>query len=327
MVSKINLYEREMLFKLFTQKMPIAEIAKNLNRHRSAIYKEINRCPKDYSPSIANIDAILKCKNSKKKEILQNENLKKYITLKLNEFWSPQQISNRIKIDYPNNQNMRVSTETIYKFIYNNKDPYEKAQLIKCLRQRKKYRYSRKNKNEKRGKIPNMISIKERPQNVEKRIDIGHWEGDSVVGKNHKSAIGTIVERRTRLTIIVSLKNGKESADTVKAFSDKFNLLPKCLKQSLTFDRGKEMTCHEKFTEETGVSVYFADPHSPWQRGTNENTNGLIRTFFPKGTDFSTITDKALEDVQNRLNNRPRKILNYLTPIEFLQCHYMGNLI
>lgn len=201
------------------------------------------------------------------------------------------------------------------------KNIYEKNQLIKCLRQRKKYRYSRKNKTEKRGKIPNMKSIHERPLYIENKDDIGHWEGDTIVGKDHNSAIGTLVERKLKITLIVPLKNEKNATDTAKAFIEKFNELPLALKKSLTYDRGTEMTYHEKITKETGVAVYFADPHSPWQRGLNENTNGLIRTYFPKRTDFSIYSDEDFKKVENALNTRPRKALKYLTPKEFLQRH------
>ena len=318
MASRITLLEREILFKLLAEKTPIAKIAKFLNRHRSAIYKEINRVTGDYSPSIAQNDADLKSQNSKKKEKLQNIDLKTHVEDKIKLLWSPEQISNRLKIDFPNDTSMRASAETIYKYIYNIKDPYKKRQLIKCLRQRKKYRYSRKNKNEKRGKIPNMKSIHERPVSIESKDDIGHWEGDTVVGKDHKTAIGTLVERKLKLTIIVPLKKGKTANATAEAFIDKFNQLPPVLKKTLTFDRGSEMACHEKITSETGVIVYFADPHSPWQRGLNENTNGLIRTYFPKKTDFSIYSEEDFIKVEKALNNRPRKALNYLTPNEFL---------
>ncbi len=321
MAHKLNFHEREKIFEYLNKSYKMEEIAQCLNRHISTIYREINRFQGNYSPITSQEDSILKSKNSKKKEKFQNENLNIYVVEKIKLFWSPQQISNRLKIDFPNDNHMRVSVETIYKFIYNIKDPYEKNQLIKYLRRRKKYRYSRKNKNEKRGKILNIKSIHERPSFVQERNDLGHWEGDTVVGKDHKSAIGTLVERKTRLTIIVSLKNGKDAAETTKAFIDKFNGLPLFLKKSLTYDRGMEMAFHEKFTQATGMPVYFADPYSPWQRGSNENTNGLIRTFFPKGTDFAYYSEEDLAKVENILNNRPRKVLKYLTPNEFLQAH------
>lgn len=321
MASRINLPERETLFKLLAQKIPIVEIAKFLNRHRSTIYKEINRIPCAYSPSVAQNDANLKSMNSKKNIKLQNEELQKFVKTKIFEYWSPEQISGRLKLLYPNDQKMKVSTEAIYQFIYNLENDVEKINLITHLRRKKKKRHSRKNKNEKRGKIPNIKSIHERPKSVETRNDLGHWEGDLIIGKDHKSAIGTLVERKTRFTIIVSLPNGKKSETVVNAFIDEFKQLPLGLKKSLTYDRGTEMSYHSRLTTQTGVIVYFADPHSPWQRGSNENTNGLIRSFFPKGTDFSNYSKKAFEKAQNFLNNRPRKVLKYLTPNEFLQRH------
>ena len=321
MVSRITLPEREYLFKLLSLRMPIAQIAKILKRHRSALYKEINRVQGEYSPSVAQNDAYLKSKNSRKIIKLQNEELQKFIKSKVLNYWSPEQICGRLKLLYPNNPKMNVSTETIYRFIFNLKDSTEKTYLIKHLRRKKKKRYSRKNKTEKRGKIPNMKSIHERPKSIESRNDFGHWEGDLIIGKDHKSAIGTLVERSSRYTIIVDLKNGKESIKTVEAFVDEFKKFPKCLRKSLTYDRGTEMSYHSRLTNFTGMIVYFADPHSPWQRGSNENTNGLIRTFFPKGTDFSIYSEKSLKETQDLLNNRPRKVLQYLTPNEFLQRH------
>lgn len=321
MAKKITLSEREAIFELLAKNEPIGSIALSLNRHRSTIYREIARLPGDYLPSAAQNDATLKQKNSKRRNKFQNEDLKNIVNEKILEKWSPEQISGRLKILYPDDYLMHVSPETIYKYIYGLIDEKERTNLIKHLRHRKKYRYSRKGKNEKRGRIPNLISIHERPKSVEKRFEIGHWEGDLIVGKNHKSAIGTIVERKTRFTIIVPLFNGKDSESTVQAFIKEFKKLPKCLKKTLTYDRGTEMTCHEKLTLHTGIKVYFADPHSPYQRGTNENTNGLIRTFFPKKTDFSKHTLEDFIKVQILLNSRPRKILKYSTPKEALNSH------
>ena len=241
MASRINLPEREQLYKLMALSTPIVEIAKVLNRHRSALYKEINRISGEYSPSAAQNDAYLKSKNSKKNIKLQNEELQKFVKAKILDHWSPEQISGRLKLLYPNNPKMNISTETIYRFIYNLEDEAEKANLIKHLRRKKKRRYSRKNKTEKRGKIINMKSIHERPQSVESRDDLGHWEVDLIIGKDHASAIGTLVERTTRYTLIVNLRDGKESEKTVTAFIDEFNKLPKCLRKSLTYDRGTEM--------------------------------------------------------------------------------------
>ena len=319
MVQKITLLEREKIFEQLSKKVSISKIAEALNRHRSNIYREINRLSKEsYSPSLAQKDAKEKAKNSRKKSKFSNKELEKYIVENLYSFASPDQISNRLKVDFSDDLSMRISPETIYQFIYKKKDPDEKLKFIKYLRQRKKKRYARKRKNEKRGKIPNMISIKERSAKVEKRIEKGHWEGDHVVGQDHRTAIATLVERSSRYTIIVPLIKNKSSAETVGSFIQVFNSIPKELRKSLTYDRGKEMTLHEIFTKTTHIPVYFADPHSPWQRGTNENTNGLIRQFFPKGTDFSKYRVEDYQKVQDLLNNRPRKVLGYMTPNEKL---------
>jgi IS30 family transposase len=188
-------------------------------------------------------------------------------------------------------------------------------ELISYLRQEAEGRRRRKRDTDERGKISNMVSIHERPKEVEKRTVPGHWESDLIVGKNHKSAIGTLVERVTRSTILVPLP-AKDAGTVRKEFAKAVKRLPKEMRLSLTHDRGTEMHEHALFTKDTNVQVYFADPHSPWQRGTNENTNGLIRQFFPKGTDFSTVSKKELKRVQKLLNERPRKTLGWKTPKE-----------
>lgn len=213
---------------------------------------------------------------------------------------------------------MRISYETIYRFIYKLKDPHEKEKLISYLRQRKKKRCSRKNKKEKRTSIANITSIRERPKEVEDRQELGHWEGDLVVGKDHKTAIGTLVERTLRYTLIAHLEK-KDCVTTMLNFTKALAPLPSFLKKSLTYDRGKEMAWHEIFTQRTGIKVFFADPHSPWQRGSNENTNGLIRQFFPKKTDFSKYSIEDLHKVQDLLNNRPRMVLDFMTPQEKME--------
>ncbi len=318
MVQKITLQERELIFQLLSQKKSISEISNQLNRHISSIYREIKRLPKGkYSPTEAHTQAFIKAQNSKKKEKLQNKELQDYVLEKLYNYWSPEQISKRLFIDYPDDDSMRVSHETIYRFIYKIEDPQKRKKTIKFLRQRKKKRYCRKGKNRKRTNIPNLTSIRERPKECEEREE-GHWEGDLIIGKDHKTAIGTLVERSSRYTLIVPLITKKNSVTTVISFAKAFECFPDSLKKSLTYDRGSEMSWHEVFTDKTGIKVYFADPHSPWQRGTNENTNGLIRQFFPKKTDFSKYTEKDFQKVQELLNNRPRKVLGFMTPREKL---------
>lgn len=317
MVQKISLKERECIFRFLCEKESVAHISFMLNRHISAIYRELQRLPKNqYSPAMAQSQASLKAKNSKKKEKLQNNELRTYILQKLNGFWSPEQISKRLLIDYPQDTSMRISHEAIYQFIYKLKDVQERDQLILCLRQRKKRRYSRKGKKGKRTSIANITSIWERPQETADRQQLGHWEGDLIIGKDHRTAIGTLVERKFRYTLIVPLFEKKDTVTTVLSFAKAFENLPSFLKKTLTYDRGKEMAWHEVFTRETGIKVFFADPHSPWQRGTNENTNGLIRQFFPKKTDFSKYSVIDFQRVQNLLNHRPRKVLDFMTPQE-----------
>jgi len=169
---------------------------------------------------------------------------------------------------------------------------------------------------EKRGKIANMLSIEERPEEVADRTVPGHWEGDLILGKYKRSALGTLVERTTRYTILVPLGNRKDAISVREAYAEAFKTVPDELRKTLTYDQGKEMSEHQQFTIDTGMQVFFAHPGSPWERGTNENTNGLIRQYFPKGTDFSQISEDEIKKVQRKLNNRPRKALNFYKPDE-----------
>ncbi len=210
---------------------------------------------------------------------------------------------------------MQVSHESIYTYIYVLPRGELRKELISYLRQGSRGRQRRKRDTDERGKIPNMVSIHERPEEVADRTVPGHWESDLIVGKANASAIGTLVERTTRTTILVPLK-AKNATAVRKAFARVVKRLPKEVFRSLTHDRGTEMHEHELFTKDTEVQVYFADPQSPWQRGTNENTNGLIRSFFPKGTDFSLVPARDIKRVQRLLNERPRKVLNWRTPRE-----------
>jgi IS30 family transposase len=248
-------------------------------------------------------------------KIASNERLKNYVHEKLKLRWSPEQIAHTLKNIYRNDMTMRVSHESIYTYIYILPRGELRKELISYLRQGREGRKRRKRDNDERGKIPNMVSIHERPKEVASRTVPGHWESDLVVGKDHRSAIGTLVERTTRTTILVPLP-AKDAETVRKEFAKAVKKIPKEMCKSLTHDRGNEMSHHELFTKETNVRVYFADPYSPWQRGTNENTNGLIRQFFPKKTDFSIVSKKELKYVQDLLNERPRKTLNWKTPKE-----------
>lgn len=210
---------------------------------------------------------------------------------------------------------MRISPETIYAYLYVLPKGNLRKELLSYLRQQRKHRRKRSSTRSQAVRIPDLVSISERPKEIEDRIVPGHWEGDILIGRHKKSALGTLVERTTRSTILVPLKS-YHAPEVSAAFAKAANTLPKQFKKSLTYDRGREMVRHKFFTKATKITVYFCDPQSPWQRGTNENTNGLIRQFFPKKTDFSRVTRGQIKKAQRLLNGRPRKVLGWRTPEE-----------
>lgn len=298
-----------------------AAIARLLGRATSTVTRELRDEPKRYRAWLAiqrSVTTVASRKSGKSK-IALTPKLREYVLAKLRDRWSPEQIARRIVEAYPHDMTMRISDESIYRYIYVLPRGELKRMLIKALRHEHKYRRKIKNRvsksEETRGKMSDMLSIEERPKEVADRIVPGHWEGDLIVGGLRGSAIGTLVERTTRYTIIVPLK-GKDAVTVRKAFAKEIRTLPKELAKTLTYDQGKEMTGHKKFTIATGMQVYFAHPASPWERGTNENTNGLIRQYFPKGTDFRTVSAREVKAVQRSLNGRPRKTLNFKTPDE-----------
>jgi len=317
--QRLSLDEREMIGQLLSQGKSLRFIAESLSRNVSTISREIGPFSSRgsrYKPWLAHYCAdYLSARHNTGRRIASNPKLHSFIVEKLKLRWSPVQISMELSRCYPNNKDMQASHETIYTYLYLLPKGELRKELIGYLRQKKKLRKSRKLTTDKRGKISDMISIHERPKEVEDRIIPGHWEGDLIVGKDHKTVMGTIVERTTRTVILVPLK--KRDAESVrKAFAKELKSLPKQMTLSMTYDQGKEMSEHKLFTEETNMQVYFCDPHSPWQQGTNENTNMLIRDFFPKQTDFSKFTRKEIKHVQKLLNERPRKTLDWLTPKE-----------
>jgi IS30 family transposase len=213
---------------------------------------------------------------------------------------------------------MQVYPETIYTYLYVLPRGELKKELLGHLRQFRTRRRKRGKEHAAHAPIPDLISIHERPPDVADRSIPGHWEGDLIIGKDHHSALGTLVERTTRTTLLIPLKES-DAASVRTAFARRIKCLPKQMRLSMTYDRGGEMAQHKLLTKETKMKVYFADPYSPWQRGTNENTNGLIRQYFPKGTDFNTITPYQIRKVQDRLNGRPRKVLGWNSPFEAMQ--------
>jgi IS30 family transposase len=318
--SHLTLIEREEISKGIYAFETFTQIALRLNRHTSTITREVwaQVKVKKWCYSAVKGEKLSKEKKNKsgrKKKLDLNMPLLHYVQGKLREDWSPEEIAKRIKIDYPKDNSMRISHETIYQYLYCLPKGELKKELMKSLRRERKRRLSRGSINSRRKRIEDIVSIEERPKEAEGRMIPGHWEGDLIVGKNHASAIGTLVERTTRLTIIVPLKE-KTAFAVANAFTKAFKRIPKKLKKTLTYDRGSEMSLHRLFTDESNVKVFFADPYSPWQRGTNENTNGLIRQYFPKSTDFREVSIAELKEAERRLNSRPRKVLNYYTPAE-----------
>src|SRR5919197_402694 len=227
---------------------------------------------------------------------------------------SPQQISARLKLEYPDDEEMRIAPETIYQSLYVQGRGQLRRDLTRYLRSGRSKRKPRRGAPDGRGRIPAMVSISERPAEVSDRAVPGHWEGDLIVGKQNRSFIGTLVERQTRYVMLTEL-GGDASTETVTAkLAQQIVRLPEHLRLSLTWDRGREMARHHNFTVANGVKVYFYDPHSPWRRGSNENTNGLLRQYFPKGSDLAVHGQVALDRVAAELNGRPRQTLGWLTP-------------
>jgi len=316
--NRLGLKDREEISRGIYALEPFAEIARRLNRPASTVSEEVWRNVKYswyYSAEKAQVRSDELKKKGRKKKLDAASPLKEYVYEKLRLEWSPEEIAQRIKTEYPQDTTMRISHETIYQHLYILPRGELKAELMRGLRQERKMRQPRQHAHYRRQRIQDIISISERPQEAEKRIVPGHWEGDLLMGKRHKSALGSLVERTTRLTLLVPLK-AKDALAVRTAFARSFKQIPKKFKKTLTYDRGLEMAEHKLFTKETNISVYFADPYSPWQRGTNENTNGLIRQYFPKGTDFHEVSLPSIHEAEWRLNTRPRKTLNFATPLE-----------
>jgi IS30 family transposase len=232
--------------------------------------------------------------------------------------FSPQQISARLKREFPGDEEMRISHETIYQSLFVQSRGELRRELTVHLRSGKTKRKPRGGAPEGRGKIAGMVSISERPAEAEDRAVPGHWEGDLIVGKANRSFVATLVERQTRYVMLARVPDSK-SINVTEALAERIRDLPRHLALSLTWDQGRELSLHQQFSVATGVEVYFCDPHSPWQRGSNENTNGLLRQYLPKGTDLSPFTQRQLDQIAAQLNGRPRQTLGWMTPSEKMQ--------
>jgi IS30 family transposase len=371
--------EREEIALLKAQDKGVREIARAIGRDPGTISRELRRNAAtrsgrvEYRASVAQWKADLAAQRPKVAKMVTNPKLRKYVEQRLSgkirrpngslivgpqpprwtgrnkphrkdrawvQAWSPEQIANRIKVDFPDDEAMRISHEAIYQSLYIEGRGALKRELVWCLRTGRALRAPRERSRRKTwAHVTPETLISERPAEVEDRAVPGHWEGDLLIGLE-RSAVGTVVERATRFTMLVHLprEDGYRHKETVKngpalagygaitmknALADTMSTLPQQLAQSLTWDRGKEMSAHALFKVETGIPVFFADPQSPWQRGTNENTNGLLRQYFPKGTDISRWSAEELEAVAHALNTRPRKTLGWKTPAEAFNEHLL----
>jgi len=320
--NQITISERIEVYRLVQSSKSARYIAQELGRHHSTISRELKRNTHPSHYTTLNgyhvmmaedlADKRASSRRGKKCKLNQNPQLREVVLEKLQLRWSPMQISVYLSLTYQDDVQMQISHESIYTYVYVLGRGALKKSLHTYLRQRKVVRNYLKRASPHR-QFKEMISIEERPKEVENRTIPGHWEGDLIIGKGHKSAIGTIVERTTRFLLIVPLK-GKDAQTVRKAFARELKRLPDQVRLSMTYDQGSEMSEHILFTKATKMKVFFAHPHSPWERGTNENTNMLIRDFYPKGTDFSQLSRYRLKKIQTLLNERPRKVLNWETP-------------
>jgi IS30 family transposase len=319
----LTLAEREEISRSLVAGESIRVIAARLARAPSTISREIARngevsC---YRAAQADQAAWQRAHRPKQCKLAQSPTLARLVTHKLQSLWSPEQIAGWLKHTYPTDESLQVSHEAIYRSLFIQARGALKKELLEHLRRTRGMRRSRHHtqKTDLHGKISDAVSISERPANIEDRAVPGHWEGDLVFGSG-SSQIATLVERQTRYVMLVKVA-GKDTHTVVKALVRHARKLPQELYKSLTWDRGKELAAHKRFTLATDIKVYFCDPQSPWQRGTNENTNGLLRQYLPKGLNISGYSQASLDAIARKLNERPRKTLGYRTPAEmFDQC-------
>ena len=294
----------------------LTTIAKRLGRAPSTISREVaaNGARESYSAWHAHQRAQQQARRPKPCKLRPGP-LRDEVARRLVELWSPDEIARRLRLDFPDNPEMRVSHETIYQSLFVQGRGELRRELARCLRSGRSCRKKR-GAPDGRGRIPGMVMISERPPEVDDRAVPGHWEGDLILGENGRSAVGTLVERTTRLVLLLHLDGGRAAVSVEAAMRSAIATLPDELRRSITWDQGAEMANHASFTIDTGIPIYFCDPHAPWQRGSNENTNGLLRQYLPKGTDLSIHSAADLERIQRSLNDRPRKTLAYMTPSE-----------
>jgi IS30 family transposase len=325
----LTLEERFRMKELLVEKVSLRTIAAALGRAPSTISRELKRASTsgsraDYRPLGGHRRAVEKRRRPKPLKIASNPDLLAAVQEGLDEKFSPEQIVGRLRREHPDDPAWHVSHETIYKTIYLQARGGLKRDLAALTRTGRTLRRVQRRPDERRGRLKDMVSIWDRPIEALDRAVPGHWEGDLIVGKDGGSAIGTIVERHSNYLILVRLDPSKNRVEATRdGLISELADLPLTLKRSLTWDQGREMAQHKDVTIATGIDIFFADPHAPWQRATNENTNGLLRQYFPKGTDLSGFTQTDLDYVADQMNRRPRKRLEFATPYEVLSEHML----
>lgn len=314
---RLSLAEREEISRGLLAGESRRVIAARLGRAPSTVTREVTSAGgvKAYRAWRAEEWAWRRARRPKRAKLATSPRLRQEVQRLLEQRWSPQQIAARLVIDYPDDPEMRVSHETIYQSLFVQSRGALRKELVRCLRTGRAQRRPQRRINGS-GQLHDMVLISERPAEAGDRAVPGHWEGDLLIGQNSRSAIGTLVERHSRFVMLIDLRKGRLAEQVKDALAARICELPEQLRKSLTWDRGKEMAEHVQFTINTGVRVYFCDPHSPWQRATNENINGLLRQYFPKGTDLSVHSPARLDKVAAELNGRPRQTLGWLTPSE-----------
>ena len=317
---RLSFGEREEIFAGICHGESDSQIARRVGRHRATIGREIARCGdrRRYRPLRAERIAVQLARRPKQTKLAGCPRLLAAVEDGLGRRWSPQQIAARLRREHPADQLMRISHETIYRSLYVQSRGELRRQLCAQLRTARTTRRSR-GRVETRGRIVDMVAIAERPPEVDARRVPGHWEGDLLLGAGGKSAIATLVERQTRYVLLARLGRERTTAHVVEALRQRIGGLPVHLIKSLTWDQGRELAAHKRFTDATGMQVYFCDPHSPWQRGSNENTNGLLRQYLPRKIDLAEFGQIDLDDIAAELNGRPRKTLDWDTPAERME--------
>lgn len=316
--NHLGMVEREEISRGLALGQSVRAICHRLGRSASSISREISRnarCRASYRASAAQRRAQRCAQRIRRRRKLRWRWLARYVGLRLMLGWSPEQIAARLIRDYPQDMRRRISHETIYASIYIIARGHLRRLLISCLRQHRKVRRPRYLSGERRGQIPHRTPIGLRPPEVQTRRVPGHWEGDLLKGRANRSAVGALVERTTRLVLLARMP-GLDSHAVCGGFARKLGSVPQPLRKSLTYDQGREMARHELLRKRLKLQTYFADPHSPWQRGSSENTNGLLRQYLPRTVDLGRLSQRELNAVASRLNNRPRKTLDWMTPNE-----------